>query len=176
MRMMPLFFALFAVALVDAGAKPKQQPLTIRFHAEGKEDTSGKFTVPITLTIPPKKTFIEKIPIVSERDLSAFVSFPGTTGGYGVYLRFDTHGTNIIEQFTMSRQGELAIALVNGRVVAALKVDKPIHDGILVIPGGLTPEEVAALARDYPQIGRESEFKKQSGGFLGLGGKSKEAP
>jgi hypothetical protein len=50
--------------------------------------------------------------------------------------------------------------LVNGRVAAALKVDAPVKDGILMVPGGIAPEEILQLQKHLPVIGAPEEGKK----------------
>ena len=51
--------------------------------------------------------------------------------------------------------------MVNGRVAAALRVEERVQDGILFVPGGILPNEVALLEMKFPVIGRESEFGKK---------------
>ena len=42
-----------------------------------------------------------------------------------------------------------------------LKLTGTVGDGILYVPGGLLPQEIAALQTKFPVIGRESEFGKK---------------
>jgi hypothetical protein len=45
------------------------------------------------------------------------------------------------------------VVLLNGRQVINLVVDRPVTDGIVSIPRGLTPEEVALLRTAFPVMG-----------------------
>lgn len=143
-----------------AGEK-KAPPVTIRLHGEGHEREGESFVSEVELTNPPKKIFIRKVPVINERDIKAFFSFPGRDGTFGAYFRLDAHGTNKLQQFTTEERGDIAVILINGRVAAAARVDKPVQDGLLFVPAGLLPAEITQLSQKYPVIGREDEFGKK---------------
>ncbi len=159
---LPLFIAVLLLAplQVIAGQK-KPAPVSIRLFGEGNEKEGESFVTPVELTTPQKKIFVRKVPILTERDISAFYPFPGRDGMVGAYLRLDAHGSDKLEQFTTEDRGKLAVIMVNGRVAAALRVEERVRDGILFIPGGILPNEIALLEAKYPVIGRESEFGKK---------------
>jgi len=159
LRILPVFLALFPLA-VHAGQK-KPAPVSLRLLAEGNEKEGESFVSPVELTNPKKKIFVRKVPILSERDIKAFLPFPGRDGLAGAYFRLDPHGADKLEQFTTEDRGKLAVVFVNGRVAAALRVDARVTDGILYVPGGLKPDEIATLLAKYPVIGREAEFGKK---------------
>ncbi|MDX2081067.1 MAG: hypothetical protein SFU53_09810 [Terrimicrobiaceae bacterium] len=151
---------LSAPAGLLAGEK-KAPPVTIRLHGEGNEREGESFVSEVELTNPPKKIFIRKVPVINERDVKAFLSFPGRDGSFGAYFRLDAHGANKLQQFTTEERGDIAVIMINGRVAAAVMVDRPVKDGLLFVPAGITAAEVAQLAQKYPEIGRESEFRKK---------------
>jgi hypothetical protein len=144
---------------VHAGAK-KPSPVSIRVFCEGNEKEGESFVTPVELTTPRKRVFLRKVPIVTERDFTAFYPFPGRDGMVGAYFRLDAHGSDKLDQFTTEDRGKLAVIMVNGRIAAALRVEERVKDGILFVPGGILPNEVALLETKFPVIGRESEFGK----------------
>ncbi|TSA31472.1 MAG: hypothetical protein D4R65_11085 [Verrucomicrobiaceae bacterium] len=154
------FALVLSVLPLHAGEK-KPPPVSIRLHSEGNEKEGDSFVTPIELTNPQKKIFIRRVPILTERDIKKFLPFPGRDGMVGAYFFLDPHGADKLEQFTTEDRGKLAVVMINGRVGAALKVDKRVTDGILFVPGGIMPNEVALLQAKYPVIGRESEFGKK---------------
>ncbi|MEI6032800.1 MAG: hypothetical protein WCS65_00800 [Verrucomicrobiae bacterium] len=158
LRILPALLAISPLA-VQAGQK-KPAPVSLRLLAEGHEKEGESFVSPVELTNPPKKIFVRKVPILSERDIKAFYPFPGSDGLAGAYFRLDAHGADKLEQFTTEDRGKLAIVFVNGRVAAALRVER-VTDGLLYVPGGITPDEISTLQAKYPIIGRESEFGKK---------------
>ena len=159
---LPAAVILIATALAQplhAGAKKEPLP-AIRLHGEGSATDGGSFGSEIQLANPPKKIFMRKVPVVNERDFKAFYPFPGHDGLSGAYFQLDAHGANKLHQFTVEDRGRLAVVLVNGRVAAALKVDAPVKDGILMVPGGIAPEEILQLQKHLPVIGAPEEGKK----------------
>ncbi len=152
--------AVLAPGLLSAGEK-KPPPVSIRLHGEGNEREGESFVTSVELSSPKKKLFIRKVPVVNERDVKAFLSFPGRDGTIGAYFRLDAHGSNKLTQFTTESNGRLAVIMINGRIASAARVEGAVKDGIFFVPGGLLPSEVAQLAASYPIIGREEEFKKK---------------
>lgn len=159
LKILPLVLGLSVVPL-HAGEK-KPPPVSIRLHSEGNEKEGDSFVTPVELTNPQKKVFIRRVPILTERDIKKFLPFPGRDGMVGAYFFLDPHGADKLEQFTTEDRGKLAVVMINGRVGAALKVDKRVTDGILFVPGGIMPNEIELLQAKYPVIGRESEFGKK---------------
>ena len=152
--------AVFFPLVAHAGAK-KPSPVSIRVFCEGNEKEGESFVTPVELTSPQKRVFLRKVPIVTDRDFTAFYPFPGRDGMIGAYFRLDPHGSDKLDQFTTEDRGKLAVIMVNGRVAAALRVEERVQDGILFVPGGILPNEVALLEMKFPVIGRESEFGKK---------------
>ena len=79
----------------------------------------------------------------------------------GAYFRLDAHGAHKLHQLTLEDKGRTAVVLINGRPASIMKISGTVADGILYVPGGLLPQEVAALQAKLPIIGRESEFGKK---------------
>ena len=158
-RILPALLV-FSPLIIHAGQK-KPAPVNIRLFCEGNEKEGESFVTPVELTNPKKRVFLRKVPIVTEKDFSSFFPFPGRDGIIGAYFRLDAHGSDKLDQFTTEDRGKLAVIMVNGRVVAALRVEQRITDGILFVPGGILPDEVVLLEMKYPVIGRESEFGKK---------------
>ncbi|PTX96963.1 hypothetical protein DB345_07240 [Spartobacteria bacterium LR76] len=137
--------------------------VTVRLHAEGNQKSGDAFVAEIQLFNPQKKIYIEKVPIVSEKDVVAFYPFPAqdNSSSIGAYFRLDANGTNKLEQHTTASRDTLDVVLINGRVGPAMQVDKKIKDGLLMVPSGFTPLEITQLQTKFPIIGREKEFETQ---------------
>lgn len=152
---------LLPLNLLCAGESNDQNLVTIRLHAEGNEKETETFVVPVTLTNPPKQTFIRKVPILTERDITAFYAFAANDGTVGCYFKLDADGTHKLNQHTVDKLDTMVVAMINGRIACALMVDKRIEDGILYIPSGFLPIEIAKLQAKFPIIGKEKEFEQQ---------------
>lgn len=161
MRRLSLLLLLLPLPPLNAAEQNISSAVTVRLHAEGKQQDTETFVTPINLTNPPKQIFIRKVPIVTERDIASFYAFPAADGSLGVYFRLDADGAHKLEQHTTEARDTLVVAMVNGRVASALQVDKKIKDGLLYIPAGFLPLEVAELQTRFPVIGKEKEFSEQ---------------
>lgn len=160
-RLLLVVVALSAFEPAVAGQK-KPPPVTIRLHGEGNAREGESFVTEVELTSPQRKIVIRKVPVLNEKDIKAFLPFPGHDGMVGAYFRLDAHGSNKLLQFTTEAKGQVAVILVNGRVAAAARVDRTVSDGILFVPGGILPNEIAMLQTRFPIIGREDEFRETS--------------
>ncbi len=165
-KKLPMFLAA-AVLLAGASAPAplqaggaKSPPVTIRLHCEGSPSDGESFVTELQL-VDGRKIPIRKVPVVNERDITAFYPFPGNDGLPGAYFRLDAHGAHKLQQLAIEDKGRTAVVLVNGRPAAALKISGSVNDGILYVPGGLLPQEILQLERHYPVIGRESQFGKK---------------
>lgn len=143
------------------GSKSSAPPISVRLHGEGEEYEGPSFVTSIELTNPPKKIFIRKVPIISEKDIAGILPFSSADGSLGCILKLDRSGAERIEQFTSSARDSIVVALINARVAAAMRVDRKIHDGIVTIASGFLPEEILALQARYPTLGKENEFARQ---------------
>jgi len=163
-RKIPLFIVLVA-ALTGfshpalAGSK-KGPVITIRLHCEGSSTDGPSFVTELQLA-DGRKLPIRKVPAVNESDITAFYPFPGNDGLVAAYFRLDAHGAHKLHQLTVEDNGRTAVVLINGRPASVLKLTGTVSDGILYVPGGFLPQEVAALQAKFPVIGRESEFGKK---------------
>lgn len=164
MRCVPLYLSLAMVLGlgVTASAGQKKPPaISFRIHAEGSEREGPSFVTSIDLIHPKKQIYIRKVPIVSERDIAAIYPFSSPDGSLGCTFKLDVSGTQRVEEHTTNTRGTIVVALINGRVGSALRVNKRITDGIISVPSGFLPEEILALQALHPTIGEESKFESQ---------------
>lgn len=149
--------ALALAAPMHAGAK-KQSAVSVRFHAEGGPE-GGDFAQPVALLQSGRRTTMQTMPLLTEKEIKAFYPFPAQDGSgtFGAYFRLDAHGRNLFTQHTMSRRSTYLLAFFNGRRVVDLFIDRAVTDGIATIPTGLTAHDISLLETTFPVIGRESE-------------------
>ncbi|MEO6054582.1 MAG: hypothetical protein ABIP97_11255 [Chthoniobacterales bacterium] len=160
MKRIPLFMACIALFCV-AGAK-KNPPLTIRFHSEGSKGDMEKSVQPMMFMNPPHEGMIEVIPLISEREIIAFYPYSAknNSGTMGASFKLDGHGTALLETFTIMHPGKTVAVMVNGRQVIDLVADRPIHDGIISIPSGLSASEIESMRAEFRIIGKKTDPKK----------------
>ena len=88
---------------------------------------------------------------------AGFVTDHAADGTQGVYLKLDNHGTGLLQQHSMERRGRTLIVLLNGRQVSNLLVDRPVTDGIVSIPRGLSAEDITLLTTVFPVLGESGK-------------------
>jgi len=152
--------AVAVLALLCLGAAKKPPMVDVRIHALGTAAEAPTFAIPATL-LNGTPVFLARMPLLSQREIKAIYPFVAADGSHGTYLKVDNHGSRLLHQHTMSRRGELLVVLVNGRQVSNLLVDRPIEDGIVSIPRGLTADDIALLTSVFPVIGQEATTKER---------------
>jgi len=161
MRSLVPILLLSLLPLAAQAGEKKPAALAVRLHAEGNPKDGATFGTSIQLAYPKQKIFIKKVPVVTENDFVSFYPFSAGNGTLGAYFKLDPNGTNKLEAHTVESRGSLSVAMIAGRVASAMRVDKKITDGILVIPSGFLPEEILLLQTEFPTIGMEKDFKEQ---------------
>jgi hypothetical protein len=159
------FTAFLALAVVASGmtvlhagtSNKKKEVLSVRIHGEGGAEEGEKFTVPVTL-LDGRRAALSIMPLLSEHDIKSVYPFRAADGSYGVYLKLDQHGANLLTQYSLERMGRnnVLAVMVNGRQVTDVVVDKPVRDGLFCIPLGLSMIEAARFVNAYPVLGQEN--------------------
>lgn len=158
---MKLRFLLPLLALLFVAAAKKKEPeVTIRFHTEVRQHGGESFVVPVMLQNPPRRTFISKVPAISERDVVAIYPFPAPDGTMGCALKLDEHGRIALDTLSVESRSSALIGIVNGRQVVEMQIDKRVSDGILTIPSGILLPEIQQLEKKFRIMGQAQKKKK----------------
>lgn len=147
-------FLLPLLALVFVAFAKKQMPVTVHFHLEANAQDTSTFATPVTLHYPPRQAYVEKIPTLTERDVRAVFPFTASDGTMGCAFKLNEHGTLELETLSTDQRGRSLVAVVNGRQVIDMLIDKRVTDGIVTISQGLDPREIALLVKKFPVLGQ----------------------
>ena len=139
-------------------AMAKEPEVTVRFYAEANARDGEPFAKPVTLHFPERQAYIEKVPSVSERSIQAMYPFQTKDSSWGASFLLDNKGRLDLEAVSTERRGSSMVIFVVTKKgihqVIDMLIDKPVRDGIITIPRGLTELEVAALTKVYPIMGQ----------------------
>jgi hypothetical protein len=156
-----LLCAVLGIAALGMGSKPV---VAVRFYLEANAQDTEKFASPIHLENPARDTYIEKIPAVNERMIKAIYPFKAANGTWGCAFKLDAGGRIALEVLSTERRNSSIIAILStkahSRMVINMLIDKPITDGIISIPYGLTELEIGVLSREFPVLGQEKQKQK----------------
>lgn len=162
MRIAPLLLVALAPGGLGFAKKP---PVTVRFHVEANARDGQPFAMPATFHNPERKGFVAQIPVVSERNIDAIFPFPGSDGTMGCAFKLDNFGRTALEEMSLSNRGASVIAFVGTKTgthqVIDMVIDKVIRDGIISIPRGLTPLEIAVLQKEFKTMGQTAKRNKK---------------
>ena len=93
------------------------------------------------------------MPSITEREISGIFPFPASDGTMGCAFKLDDHGRVWLDTLSIEKKGMALVAMVNGRIVCDMLIDKRVADGIISIPNGLTNEDITILKKKFKVIG-----------------------
>lgn len=142
---------LLLVAPVQAGGK-KHQENVLSIHIETDPTDHPKMI--FKQFVAGKERSFKRIPEITGKDIAAFHPFPSRDGeGFGVTLQLKARASNRFATTTTANQRRWVLTQINGRMVDAVLVDRPVNDGIWIIYKGVTAAEVASFDAEVPRLG-----------------------
>jgi hypothetical protein len=123
----------------------KRNESTFRLYEE--VNPQGEISRVQTIDLPflARKVTISPYAVLNERDLMA-VRLVQTTEGLALYLKFDPHGTVVLDEVTTRIRGSMLVAFADDRPIAAWVVEKRSSQGELLVKPELPDEEIMVLA------------------------------
>ena len=153
--------ASLCLILALAGFSQKNQVLTVTFHVETNARDTKSFALPVKLKNLKREAFIEKMPSITEREIAGIFPFAASDGTMGCSFQMDAHGTIWLVTLSVEHRGSALVAMINGRIVCDLLIDKRVSNGLITIPNGLTNEDVAGLTKKFHIIGTGKKEKEE---------------
>lgn len=155
LRLLP---AMVACLFLGMAKKPL---ITVRFYAEANKLDTDRFAKPFTFRNPPREGYVENVPTIHEKFIKAIYPFQARDGTWGCAFQLDGSGRINLEVVSTERRGTMLVAFIGTKggvhQVVELLIDKPIRDGIISIPSGLTELEIAALTKQWPVLGQRKK-------------------
>jgi hypothetical protein len=143
----------------------KKPKLTVRFHVEALGNAGGKFTAPCRFHFPERQGFIEAVPFASDRNIQAIYPVRHADGSLGCAFQLDASGRLGLETISSDRRGSSMVVFMATKQgthqVIDLVLDKPIRDGIIYVPRGISPGEMALLEKQFPVMKPQTSAKPE---------------
>ena len=143
-----------------AGSKRPDPNIVVRFHTQ-VSTFDPSFSARVTAGNPPRALIVEKIPSISEHEITSFYPYKAADGTFAAAFQLDPHGAAVLEALSVQNRGRYLLAAVNARPVALLAIDKRISDGVIYIPSGLTLDEIHKLGESFSLIGQTAADKER---------------
>src|SRR2546421_2488813 len=121
---------------------------TIRVHAEADASNGPVFST--QLKFLGRMVTIEKVPTLSENDVTGFQTYRAADGTNGALFQLNDHGRLALDTVSVERRGGVLFVFINGRPITELRVDRRVSDGKIYIASGLTANDIELLKKDWP--------------------------
>ena len=143
-----LAFAMLTPCLMGMSRKTQ---FTISFHLQATGDEPPKMRVP--MTIEGREMYFRLIPEISHENISGFYPFPSEDGtSKGLAIRLDAHGRNQLDILSHAEDGQYLVAVVNGKPVDYMVLDKWVTDGVITIWKGVPDDVIKWMEKKYPRL------------------------
>jgi len=134
-------FALVAVCFVGCAIFPKaSEEANLRIYEESSSSLPAETFQTVEIPHTNVKLTISPFPTLTERDVQSAELYD-TTGGKAIFLRFDPHGTIVLDEMTTRDRGQYLVIFLNNRPIGSWFVDQRILNGQFLVEGDFTDEE-----------------------------------
>ena len=134
--------------------KPAETTVRLYEQADSALPAENHQTVEIPHT--DLKLSISPFPTLTERDVQSAELYD-TAGGKAIFLRFDAHGTVLLDEMTTRLRGQYVAVLINNHPVSAWLVDQRIINGQFLIEGDFTDEEAKKAVADLNELSKKNK-------------------
>jgi hypothetical protein len=146
--------AVLAFALPCHGMSRKPI-VTVRFHTEANARDGETFATPVDLRYQRRAAYMNRVPDFSEKQIKDILPFDAGDGTWGCMFRLDTQGRIRLESLSSEKRGSALVVFIGTKEgqhqVVDLLIDRPVTDGVITVPRGLTPLEVVALRKEFKE-------------------------
>jgi len=150
---LPLYLLLSASAAWSFGAGQQSARYLITMHLEGNETDTEKFVTPVKLGSEHRQYYFRKIPEFTDRDIQWFYPFTATDGvSYGAAFKFKDNASSRLKDLTLVNHGRLFAVRCSDAMLQAVRIDRPIDDGIVVIWQGLQQRHLQEFRKKFPHV------------------------
>ena len=99
---------------------------------------------------------VDPFPILTEKDLAAAEYQSGGTG-VAILLQFDIHGLMVLQEATTREHGEYLVIFLNNRPVAALRTQRAIENGQILLEGDFGEEEAKQAVTAFNIVAKKQK-------------------
>jgi preprotein translocase subunit SecD len=101
------------------------------------------------------KLTISPFPTLTEKNVQSAELYD-TAGGKAIFLRFDAHGTVLLDEMTTRIRGQYVAVVVNNRPVSAWLVNQRIINGQFLVEGDLTDEQATKIVDELNKASKKN--------------------
>ncbi len=129
---------------------------TLRIYEEASSALPAESQQTVEIPRAEMKLTVSPFPTLTEQDVQSAELYD-TAGGKAVFLRFDPHGTVVLDEMTTRTRGQYVAVLVNLRPVGAWLVDQRIINGQFLVEGDFTDAEARKIVDDLNKLAKKNK-------------------
>jgi len=146
---MAVCFALAAVCFAGCALFRKtSEDANLRIYEESSSSLPAETFQTVKIPHTDVKLTVSPFPTLTEQDVQSAELYD-TAGGKAIFLRFNPHGSIMLDELTTRNRGQYLVIFLNNRPIGSWFVDQRILNGQFLVEGDFTDEEarktVAAL-------------------------------
>jgi len=144
-------------ALLPPGLFQKKpgEEVTVRIYDEASAALPAENRQTVEIPRTGLKLSINLFPTLTEQNVQSAELYD-TAGGKGIFLRFDPHGTILLDEMTTRARGQYFVVLINNHPVSAWLVDQRIINGQFLIEGDFTDEDAKKVVDGLNELSKKN--------------------
>jgi preprotein translocase subunit SecD len=119
--------------------KKAEEEVTLRIYEQSNSSLPAETFQTVEIPDTGVKFTVDIFPSLTERDVQSAELYD-TAGGKAIFLRFDPHGTVMLDQITTRDRGQYLVTFLNKHPVGTWFVDQRITNGQFLVEGEFTDE------------------------------------
>ena len=132
-----------------------EEETTVRLYEQADAALPAENRQTVEIPRVGLKVTISPFPTLTEKDVQS-ASLYDTAGGKAIFLRFDPHGTILLDEMTTRLRGQYLAVLINDHPVSAWLVNQRITNGQFLIEGEFTDEEAKKVVDDLNKLSKKN--------------------
>jgi len=152
-------FALAAVCF--AGCAVFRKPsgdANLRIYEESSSSLPAETFQTVKIPHTDVKLSVSPFPTLTERDVQSAELYE-TAGGKAIFLRFDPHGTIVLDEMTTRDRGQYVVIFLNNRPVGTWFVDQRILNGQFLVDGDFTDQEAEKTVEALNKLSKKNNSR-----------------
>jgi preprotein translocase subunit SecD len=142
------------IGCASFGAK-KSEEVSLRIHEEASSSLPAETFQTVEIPHTNVKLSVSPFPALTERDVQSAELYD-TAGGKAIFLRFDPHGTIVLDEMTTRDRSQYLVIFLNRRPVGSWLVDQRIINGQFLVEGDFTDEEAKKAVKELNKLSEKN--------------------
>jgi hypothetical protein len=142
-------------AQIASMSKKPEDEVSLRINEESSSSLPSEAFQTVEIPHTNVKLSVSPFPTLTEQDVQSAELYD-TAGGKAIYLRFDPHGTILLDEMTTRERGQYVVIFLNRHPVGSWFVDHRIVDGQFLVEGDFTDEQAKKAVENLNKLSKKN--------------------